>query len=157
MQILQGNGEIYPEGNETLFLLSDHEVLPLIDVRPFRKLMDRSRTEGENVFTLLVINRNGTFHQNGMNPLLCHIFTLLMKKAIDFIFLQESSSNLQMYSSNKIDDNKNQQVDLRCNSRFPVIAEINCNDDPLLLIDVSPFNKLMDRSRTQGETVFTLR
>ena len=52
MQILQGNGEIYPEGNEKLFLLSDHEVLPLIDVRPFRKLMDTSRTEGENVSTL---------------------------------------------------------------------------------------------------------
>ena len=51
MQILQGNGGIDREGNETLFVLSDHEVLPLIDVRPFRKLMDTSRTEGENVST----------------------------------------------------------------------------------------------------------
>ena len=52
MQILQGNGWIDPEENETLFLLSDHELLPLIDVRPFRKLMDRSRKEEGNVSTL---------------------------------------------------------------------------------------------------------
>ena len=52
IQILQGNGEIYTEGNETLFLLSDHEVLPLSDVRPLRNLMDTSRTEGANVSTL---------------------------------------------------------------------------------------------------------
>ena len=52
MQILQGNGGIDPEGKQTLFLLSDDEVLPLIDVRPFRKLMDRARTEGGNVSTL---------------------------------------------------------------------------------------------------------
>ena len=44
MQIIQGNGGIDAERKQTLFLLSDHEVLPLIDVRPFRKLMDRSRT-----------------------------------------------------------------------------------------------------------------
>ena len=52
MQMLQGNGRIDPEGNETLFLLSDHELLLLINVRPFRKLMDRSRTEEGNVSTL---------------------------------------------------------------------------------------------------------
>ena len=44
MQILQGNGGIDREGNETLFVLSDHEVLPLIDVPPLRKFMDTSRT-----------------------------------------------------------------------------------------------------------------
>ena len=52
MQILQGNGGIDREGNETLFVLSDHEVLPLIDVPPLRKFMDTSRTEGEIVSSL---------------------------------------------------------------------------------------------------------
>ena len=52
MQILQGNGRIDQQGKETLFLLSHHELLPLMDVRPFRKLMDRSRTEEGNVSTL---------------------------------------------------------------------------------------------------------
>ena len=52
MWVLQGNGGIDPEPNETLFLLSDDQLLPLVDVRPLRKLMDRSRTEGETVSTL---------------------------------------------------------------------------------------------------------
>ena len=33
-EILQGNGCIDPEPNETLFVLSDDELLLLIDVRP---------------------------------------------------------------------------------------------------------------------------
>ena len=32
-----------------------------------------------------------------------------------------------------------------------------CDDDPLLQTDVRPSNKLMDKSRTEGETVYTLR
>ena len=41
MRILQGNGGIDPEPNETLFLLSDDQLLPLMNVRPLSKLMDR--------------------------------------------------------------------------------------------------------------------
>ena len=52
MRVLQRNGGIDPEPNETLFLLSDYELLSQIDVRPSNKLMDRSRTEGESVSTL---------------------------------------------------------------------------------------------------------
>ena len=52
MRVLQGNGGIDPERNETLFLLSDDQLLPLMDVRPLKKLMDRSRTEGEKFSTL---------------------------------------------------------------------------------------------------------
>ena len=44
MRVLQRNGGIDPEPNETLFILSDDELLPLIDVRPLSKLMDWSRT-----------------------------------------------------------------------------------------------------------------
>ena len=52
MRALKGNGEIDPQPNETLFLLSDHDRLPVIDIRPLSKLMDRWRTEGENVSNL---------------------------------------------------------------------------------------------------------
>ena len=37
------------EPQEKMFLLCDDEMLPLMDVRPSNKLMDRSRTEGENI------------------------------------------------------------------------------------------------------------
>ena len=52
MEILQGNGRTDVEPNKILFLLSDDELLLLINVHPLTKLMDRSRTEGENVSTL---------------------------------------------------------------------------------------------------------
>ena len=51
---LQGNGGIDPEPNETLFLFlfSDDELLPVVDMRPLSKLIERSRTEGDTVSTL---------------------------------------------------------------------------------------------------------
>ena len=52
MRALKGNGEIDPQPNEILFLLSDEDWLPVIDIHPFSKLMDRWRTERENFSTL---------------------------------------------------------------------------------------------------------
>ena len=52
MQILQGNGGIDVDSNETLFLLSDDDLLPVINVCPLNKLMDSSRTKEETVSTL---------------------------------------------------------------------------------------------------------
>ena len=52
MRVLQGNGGIDPEPNETLFLLSDQQLLPLMNVRPLSKLMQRSKTQGETLYTL---------------------------------------------------------------------------------------------------------
>ena len=52
MRALKGNGEIDPQPNEKLFLLSDDDRLPVIDIHPFSKLMDRWRTERENFSTL---------------------------------------------------------------------------------------------------------
>ena len=37
---------------EKMFLLCDDELLLKTDMRPLNKLMDRSKTEGENVSTL---------------------------------------------------------------------------------------------------------
>ena len=50
--LLQGHLGTGQEHKEKIFILCDDEMLPLIDVRPSNKLMDRSRTEGENVSTL---------------------------------------------------------------------------------------------------------
>ena len=52
MRAIKGNGEIDPDPNERLFILSDHDHLAVIDIHPFSKLMDRWRTKGETVSTL---------------------------------------------------------------------------------------------------------
>ena len=52
ISVLQGHLGTGQEPKEKLFLLCDDEMLPLIDVRPSNKLMDRSRTEGDTVSTL---------------------------------------------------------------------------------------------------------
>ena len=52
IRALKGNGEIDPLPNETLFILSDYDQLPVIDIHPFSKLIDMWRTEGEIVSTL---------------------------------------------------------------------------------------------------------
>ena len=52
MCVLQRNWWTGREHKEKLLLLCDDEMLPLINVRPSKKLMDRWRTEGENVYTL---------------------------------------------------------------------------------------------------------
>ena len=52
IRALKGNGEIDPQPNETLFLLSDNDRLPVIDIHPFSKLMNMWRTEGEIISSL---------------------------------------------------------------------------------------------------------
>ena len=49
MSVLQTIWWTGREHQEKMFLLCDDEMFPLMDVRPSNKLMDRSRTEGENV------------------------------------------------------------------------------------------------------------
>ena len=51
-RILKRNWWTGREQKEKLSLLSDDDPLLMMDLRPSRKLMDRSRTEGENVSTL---------------------------------------------------------------------------------------------------------
>ena len=50
--VLQGHLGTGREPKEKLFILYDDDLLPLMDPRPSRKLMDRSRTERETVSTL---------------------------------------------------------------------------------------------------------
>ena len=67
MPVLQGNWWTGGEQKEKLFLLCDDELLPVIDVRPSRKLMDRLRSKGENISTLrwwsVAVNRCVSFQQ----------------------------------------------------------------------------------------------
>ena len=48
---LQGHFGTGREPKEKLFLLCDDDLLPLMDLRPSRTFRDRSRTEGETVYT----------------------------------------------------------------------------------------------------------
>ena len=52
ISVLQGHLGTGGEQKEKVFLLCDDELLMQTDVSPSNKLMDRSRTEGENVCTL---------------------------------------------------------------------------------------------------------
>ena len=51
IEVLQGNGGMDPDRNKTLFVLSDDDLLLLMNVSPLSKLIDRSRTEGESIST----------------------------------------------------------------------------------------------------------
>ena len=136
MWVLQGNGGIDPEPNEKLFLLSDDQLLPLVDVRPLRKLMDRSRTEGETVSTLrwwsVAAKRCESFKQVGghiKNPrrklfLLCNDDPLL---------------ETDVQSFKQIDG----QVEKWRRNCF-YFAMMICSR----WSNVHPLSKLMDRSRT---------
>ena len=55
ISVLQGHLATGRERKEKMFLLCDHYLLPLIDVRPLNKLMDRSLTEGESVLFIKYI------------------------------------------------------------------------------------------------------
>ena len=120
------------------------ELLPLIDVSPLRKLMDRSRTLGENVCTLRwwsvaadgypsfkdilgqVENRRRNCFYFAMMMCCCRWISILQG---NWWTGEEPKEKLFLLS----------------------------DDDLLLLIDVRPSNKLMDRSRSEGDTVSTLR
>ena len=52
MSVLQGHLPTGGQLKEKMFIICDDELLPMIDVHPLKDLMDRSRTEGENVYTL---------------------------------------------------------------------------------------------------------
>ena len=55
MRAVKGKGEIDQQPNERLFLLTDHDQLPVIDIHSFSKLMDMWRTEGESFYFAMMI------------------------------------------------------------------------------------------------------
>ena len=144
LQILKGNGGIDPEENETLFLHWDDDLLPLMDLHPLSKLMDRSRTEGENLSTLqwwsvaatwaeFFKEIDGQVENRRRN---CFYFAMMIRCCWWICVLQ---------------------------GHFGTGGEpkeklfVLCDDDPLPLMDLRPSRTFRDRSRTEGETVCTLR
>ena len=142
MQNLQGNGGIDREGNETLFLLSEHEVLPLIDVPPLRKFMDTSRTEGEIVFTLrwwsVTADGSASFKdiswQVENRKKNCFYFAMMICCRWWICVLQGHFTTGRE----------------RKEKLF-----LLCDDDLLPLMDLRPSRALRDRSKTEGATDYT--
>ena len=143
-QILQADGGIDPEPNETLFLLSDDDLLPMIDMCPLSKLMDKSTTERENVSTLqwwsVAANRFESFKQIDGE------FENLKRKCLYFALMICCRWSMCVLYANWWRGGEPKEKLL-----------LLCDDDLLLQTDVRPSNKLMERSRTEGETVSTLQ
>ena len=112
MRAVKGNGEIDRQPNERLFLLTDHDRLPVIDIHSFSKLMDMWRTEGESFYFAMMI---------------CCLWSMCLLQTNWWTGEQPKEELFLLW-----------------------------DDDLLLETDVSPSNKLMDRWRTEGETVYTL-
>ena len=159
---------------KTLFLLSDDELLPLINVRPLSKLMDRSRTEGETVSTLRwwsvadsgaesfkeihgqVENRRRKCFYFAMMIRCCWWMCVLQAnwwtgkepKEKMFLLCDDDLLLLTDLESFKYID---RQVDNRLRNCFYLMLMIL-----LLLIDLRPSKTFSDRWRTEGENVFIL-
>ena len=65
--------------------------------------------------TGLLIHKNGYHDRNEVSPLLCNIFTSLMRKVRDIVLFQEG---FRTYSPNATPASKNEVIHLWCNSRF---------------------------------------
>ena len=144
MRVLQGNGGIDPEPNETLFLLSDHQLLPLMNVRPLSKLMQRSKTQGETLYTLrwwsVAADWSASFKQiDGQvenRRRNCLYFAMMICCCWWISVLQRHLGTGQEPKEKLF---------------------VLCDDDLLLLMDLRPSKTFRDRSRTEGETVCTFR
>ena len=146
MEVLQGNGGIDPEPNETLFLFlfSDDELLPVVNMRPLNKLMDRSRTEGKTVYTLrwwsVAPNRCASFKEiDGQvenRRRKCFYFAMMICCCKQMRFLQG-----HLWTGREPKEN----------------LFLLCDDHLFLLKDLHPSRTFRDMSTTEGETVSTLR
>ena len=144
MPLLQTNWWTGGEAKEKIFLLCDDEMLPLIDVRLSKKLMDTLGTLGENLSTLRwwsvaadgSPSFKGIYGQVENQRRKCFYFAMMIRCCWWISVLQG---------------------DLRTGREPKEKIFILCDDDLLLLIDVRPLRKLMDRSRTDRGNVFTFR
>ena len=115
-----------------------------MNVSPLNKLMDRSRTEGEAVSTFrwwsVAANRCESFKEiDGQvenQRRKCFYFAMMIRSCWWISLLQGH---------------------LRTGGELKEKVLLLCDDELLLQTDASPSNKLMDRSRTQGENLSTFR
>ena len=140
-------GEKQPNFTETstrLFLLWDDKLLPLINVPPLSKSMDRWKTQGETVSTLrwwtVATYQCASFKQiDGQveNQRRNFFYFAMMICCCWWISVLQGHLGTGWEPKEKL--------------------FLLWDDDLLLLMDLHPSRKLMDRSRTEGETVYTLR
>ena len=144
MPVLQTNWWTGWEAKEKMFLLCDDDPLLQTDASPSNKLMDRSRSERENVSTLrwwsVAANRCQSFKQiDGQvekRKRNCFYFAMM-------ICCCWWISVLLGY--------------LGTGRELKEKMFLLCDEYLLPLIDVRPLNKLMDRSLTEGESVLFIK
>ena len=142
--VLQTNWWTGGEWKEKMFLLCHDEMLPLMDVRPWNKLMDRLGTKGENVSFLrwwsVAANRCDSSKQiDGQvenRRRKCFYFAMMICCCKQMWLLQTN-----WWTGGE-----------RNEKQF-----LLCDDDLLLLVDLRPSRTFTDRSKTEGDTVCTLR
>ena len=144
MLVLQTNWWTGGEPKETLLLLWNDDLLLLMDLHPSRTFRDRWRTEGDIVSTLrwwfLAPTRAESFKEiDGQveNRRRNCFYSAMMICCCWWI------SVLQGY--------------LGTGRKPKEKMFLLCDDELFPLIDVRPLNKLMEKSRTEGEIVYTLR
>ena len=125
-----------------MFLLCDDDPLLETDAIPSNKLMDRSRTEGETVYTLrwlsVAANRRESFKQiDGQveNWRKHSFYFAMMICCCWWISVLQGHLGTGRQPKKKL--------------------FILCDDELLALIDLRPVSELMDRWRTERETVYT--
>ena len=128
-----------------MFLLCVNYLLPQLDGSPSTKWRDKSRTKRNTVSTL-------------------RWWTVAADRSPSFKQIDGQVENWRRNCLYCCDDDLLLLMDLHLSRAIWGTGQeqkeklfLLCDDDLLLLIDVRPLNKLMDRSRTQGETVSTLR
>ena len=144
MEVFQGNWGKDLDPNKTLFLLWDDKLLLLIDMPPLSRLMDRWKTQGETVSTLkwwtVATYQCASFKQiDGQvenQRRKCFYFAMMIC-CCWWISVLQGHLGTGWEPKEKL--------------------FLLCDDDLFLLMDLRPSRKYMDRSRTKGETVFTLR
>ena len=174
MRALKGNGDRSTTKRNTLFLLSDDDQLPVIDIHPFSKLIDMWKTEGETVSTLrwwsMAANRCESFKQiDGQ---------VKNRRRKCFYLRWWNVASDRCASFKQIDG----EVENRRRNCLYFAMMICCcwwisvlqrhlgtggepkeklfvlsDDDVLLLMDLRPSKTFTDRWRTEGETVSTLQ
>ena len=142
--VLQGNLRTGGEPKEKLFLLCDDDPLLQTDASPSNKLMDRSTTQGETVVTLQWWSVAAT----GAESFKQIDGQVENRRTKCFYFRMMICCCKQMWVL---------QGHLGTGRQPKEKIFILWADDLLLKIDASPSKKLIDRSRTEGDPVSTLR
>ena len=176
MRALKGNGEIDPQTKRnTLFLLSDDDRLPVIDIHPFSKLIWHVENWRRNCFYFAMMIHGckqmwvlQTNWWTGQEPKEKMFLLAMMKCCLWSMCVLQTNWWRGREPKEKLfvlcDDDLLLLMDLRTSKTFRDKVENRrrkclyfSDDDLLLLMDLRPSKTFTDRWRTEGETVSTLQ